>query len=80
MAITTNLLINEKEMIHRSQNDELLFYRQVAGGEVDAITENCKQHKFLETEGVGTLSRDPVLNLKYHFVVTAALMPSSTPR
>lgn len=74
MAVSTNLLLTEKDMIHRSQNDELLFYRQVAGGEIDAITANCNEHRFLETEGVGTLSRDPVLNLKYHFVVTAALV------
>ena len=64
----------DKEMIHRSQNDELLFYRQVAQGDLDAITENCAQHRFLETEGVGILSRDPVVNLKYHFIVTAALV------
>jgi AraC-like DNA-binding protein len=64
----------EKEMIHRSQNDELMFYRQVASGDMDAIADNCEQHRFLETEGVGVLSRDPVVNLKYHFVVTAALI------
>ncbi len=74
MAISTNLLLTDKDMIHRSQNDELMFYRQVAGGEIEAIMENCNEHRFLETEGVGTLSRDPVLNLKYHFVVTAALV------
>ena len=62
------------EIIHRNQNDELLFYRQVASGDVEAIMENCRQHRFLDTEGVGVLSKDPVTNLKYHFVVTAALM------
>ena len=63
-----------EEIIHRNQNDELLFYRQVASGDVEAILENCRQHRFLDTEGVGVLSKDPVTNLKYHFVVTAALM------
>jgi AraC-like DNA-binding protein len=63
-----------EEIIHRNQNDELLFYRQVADGDVEAILENCRQHRFLDTEGVGVLSKDPVTNLKYHFVVTAALM------
>ena len=43
-------------------------------GDVEAILENCRQHRFLDTEGVGVLSKDPVTNLKYHFVVTAALM------
>ena len=64
----------ENDILHRSQNDELLFYRQVASGDVDAIAENCRQHRFLDTEGVGTLSKDPIMNLKYHFVVTAALI------
>ncbi len=62
------------DMIHRNQNDELMFYRQVASGDIEAINENCSQHRFLDTEGVGILSRDPVLNLKYHFIVTAALV------
>lgn len=66
--------ISDKDMLHRSQNDELLFYRQVASGDIEAIEENCRQHRFLETEGVGILSRDPVTNLKYHFIVTAALV------
>ncbi|MCR4998228.1 MAG: helix-turn-helix transcriptional regulator [Lachnospiraceae bacterium] len=70
----SQLFILDKEMLHRSQNDELLFYRQVASGDMEAIEENCRQHRFLETEGVGTLSKDPVLNLKYHFIVTAALV------
>ncbi|MBQ2578797.1 MAG: AraC family transcriptional regulator, partial [Lachnospiraceae bacterium] len=69
-----DMILDEKEMLHRSQNDELLFYRQVAAGDIEAIEENCRQHRFLETEGVGRLSKDPVLNLKYHFIVTAALV------
>ncbi|MBQ7614909.1 MAG: helix-turn-helix transcriptional regulator [Butyrivibrio sp.] len=72
--VKTEFLGPQNEILHRSQNDELLFYRQVASGDVDAIAENCRQHRFLDTEGVGTLSKDPVLNLKYHFVVTAALI------
>ncbi len=71
---TEKLFHLDKEMIHRSQNDELLFYRQVAGGDVEAIMENCRQHRFMDNEGVGVLSKDPVLNLKYHFIVTAALV------
>ena len=72
--VKNEFLGSENEILHRSQNDELLFYRQVASGDVEAIMENCRQHRFLETEGVGTLSKDPSINLKYHFVVTAALM------
>lgn len=72
--VKVEFLSSETDMVHRSQNDELMFYRQVASGDVDAILENCRQHRFLDKEGVGVLSKDPVLNLKYHFVVTAALI------
>ncbi len=72
--VKTEFLNSENGMIHRSQNDELLFYRQVASGDVDAIMENCRQRRFMDKDGVGILSKDPVLNLKYHFIVTAALI------
>ena len=38
------------------------------------LRENCENGKFLELDGVGILSKDPVTNLKYHFVVTAAMI------
>ncbi len=70
----TNIYNDEQDFVHRQQNDELIFYSQVAGGDIDAIAENCRQNRFMDTEGVGVLSNDPVVNLKYHFVVTAAIM------
>lgn len=69
-----NIYNDEQDFVHRQQNDELLFYSQVAGGDIDAIAENCRQNRFMDKEGVGILSKDPVVNLKYHFVVTAAVM------
>ena len=69
-----NIYNEEEDFLHRQQNDELIFYSQVAGGDIAAIEENCKQNRFLDKEGVGVLSKDPVTNLKYHFVVTAAIM------
>jgi AraC-like DNA-binding protein len=65
---------DEGDFVHRQQNDELIFYNQVVSGDIDAIMENCRQHRFLDKEGVGVLSKDHVQNLKYHFVVTAAIM------
>ena len=70
----SNIYNDEQDFVHRQQNDELLFYSQVAGGDIEAIAENCRQNRFMDTEGVGVLSNDPVVNLKYHFVVTAAIM------
>ncbi len=70
----TGILNENEDFVHRQQNDELLFYSQVASGDIEAIAENCSQNRFMDTEGVGVLSKDPVINLKYHFVVTAAIM------
>ena len=62
------------EFYHRHPESEYLFYRAVANGNVEAVRENCENGKFLELDGVGILSKDPVTNLKYHFVVTAAMI------
>ena len=64
----------EDAIVHRHQNAELLFYQQVASGDVDAIRENCLNHEFLNMAGVGQLSKSPLQNLKYHFVVSVALI------
>ena len=61
-------------MIHRPASDEILFYRAVANGALDAVQENCNSKSFAESEGVGVLSDDPVTNMKYHFVVSTALI------
>lgn len=64
----------DREIVHRHQNTEFLFYQQVAKGDVEAIRNNCLNHEFLNQAGVGMLSKDPVQNLKYHFVVSVAII------
>lgn len=41
---------------------------------IKAVQENCRQERFLDSEGVGILSRNAVTNLKYHFVITTAMI------
>ena len=62
------------EIEHREPTEEFLFYRAVASGDVETVRKNCEQGRFVEEEGVGVLSRDPVTNLKYHFVITTAMI------
>lgn len=62
------------EIEHREPTEEFLFYRAVAAGDVDKVKQNCEQGRFVEGEGVGVLSRNPVVNLKYHFVITTAMI------
>ncbi|SDB20074.1 AraC-type DNA-binding protein [Pseudobutyrivibrio sp. YE44] len=64
----------DEAIVHRHQNAELLFYQQVAKGDIEAIRENCAKHEFLNQAGVGLLSKNPLQNLKYHFVVSVALI------
>lgn len=59
---------------HRSPGEEFLFYRAVAAGLIDTVQENCSSGAFENLEGCGRLSEKPVTNLRYHFVVTAAMI------
>ena len=62
------------EIEHREPIEEYLFYQAVAEGDIDKVRQNCEQDRFVEEKGVGVLSRDPVMNLKYHFVITTAMI------
>ena len=59
---------------HRGPGEEFLFYRSVAEGLIEAVQDNCSRGAFENMEGAGRLSEDPVTNLRYHFVVTAAMI------
>lgn len=65
---------SEEERTHRPQNEELSFYQAVSSGDIDAVRQNCEQKRFTASDGVGTLSRNPIVNLKYHFVITTAFI------
>lgn len=62
------------EIEHREPTEEILFYRAVANGDIEKVRQNCEQGRFVEEKGVGILSKDPVTNLKYHFVITTAMI------
>lgn len=65
---------NDDTISHRPQDEEYQFYHAVSSGDVDLVRQNCEMRRFTESEGVGVLSRNPVTNLKYHFVITAAFI------
>jgi AraC-like DNA-binding protein len=70
----TELLQREISISHRPLEDELQFYNAVKNGDIDYVTNNCKNHVFLNPEGMGLLSENPLQNLKYHFVITTAMI------
>lgn len=59
---------------HRPMSEENAFWHAVATGDLDFVRQNCADKKFTQIEGVGILSRDALINLKYHFVITTAMI------
>ena len=70
----TELEENETESKHRPPSVEYSFYAAVKTGDMETVIQNCNADSFTNLEGTGVLSRNPVTNLKYHFVVTAAML------
>ena len=66
--------LRAEDMTHCPMNDEIRFYHDVATGNVEAIQRHCREVRFEEMEGIGILSRDPITNMKYHYVITVALV------
>ncbi len=63
-----------EDELHRAPDEEIDFFHAVCHGDMEKIYKNCEEHRFMDTEGVGKLSKDPVQNLRFHLVVTAALI------
>ena len=59
---------------HRDTDEEVDFFHAVCTGNMDKVYQNCTEHRFLDQEGVGRLSKDSVINLKYHMVISAAII------
>ncbi len=63
----------EDEFLRAPYNPEIEFYSTIKAGDVEKVKELCKE-SFEDKPGLGRLSENPLQNLKYHFVVTTALV------
>ncbi|HPO77382.1 MAG TPA: AraC family transcriptional regulator [Thermoclostridium caenicola] len=63
----------ESDIVHAPYNPELEFFSAIKTGDVHKTCEMCKQ-SLLDKPGLGILSDDYLQNIKYHFVITAALV------
>ena len=72
--ITNELKDTEPEALHRSPSVEYSFYNAVRAGDMETVNKNCEEDSFLHLKGTGILSKNPLTNLKYHFVVTTAML------
>lgn len=59
---------------HRPPDEEYAFYCAVRDGDMEYVQKNCAAEVFSSPTGMGVLAKDPLQNLKYHFVITAALV------
>lgn len=59
---------------HRVLETEFAFYDSIANGNMDYVEQNCKHNTFTNPDGMGKLSDQPLRNLRYHFVITAAMI------
>lgn len=65
---------NEEAIVHRPLEEEYSFYRAVSSGDMEFVQENCRQDTFTNPDGMGILSTNYLTNLKYHFVITVAMI------
>ena len=63
----------EEEILRAPYNPELEFYSVIKSGNVTKVRELCSQ-PLLSKEGLGILSENPLQNMKFHFVITTALV------
>lgn len=65
---------SEEDLKHRPLEEEYTFYQAVSSGDMDFVQENCNQGAFSNPDGMGLLSTNPLTNIKYHFVITTAMI------
>lgn len=59
---------------HREMESELDFYMAIADGNIEFVEANCNENAFMNPEGMGMLSENKLQNIRYHFVVTVAMV------
>lgn len=69
-------LQRETAVIHAPYLPEMDFYAAIRTGDVRRVKKLCTE-EFHTKPGFGKLSRDKLRNLKYHFVITTAMVARS---
>lgn len=59
---------------HRVIETEYMFYDAIANGNIEYVQDNCINQTFTNPDGMGKLSEDKLQNIRYHFVVTTAMI------
>jgi len=59
---------------HRALESEFSFYEAVRNGDIEFVRRNCDNNDFAKSAGMGILSESALQNMRYHFIITAALV------
>jgi YesN/AraC family two-component response regulator len=59
---------------HQSQEKEMTFYRAVASGSLELVNADLERGSFANLKGAGTLSDNPLTNLKYHCIIAISMI------
>ena len=64
----------ESGSVRAPYDPEIMFYNTVRSGDVERTAALCACEPFSGKKGLGVLSDDPVKNVRYHFIITAAML------
>lgn len=62
------------DITHRPIEEEYHFYDAVKNGDMNFIRKNLESKAFTDPEGMGILSSNQVRNIRYHFVISTAMI------
>lgn len=65
---------SEEAISHRPLEEEYSFYQAVSSGDIDFVQNNCRENTFTNPDGMGILSTNSLTNIRYHFVIAAAMI------
>ncbi len=64
----------ERLLVRSSYEHEFGFYDQVATGQYDEVMRQVREYHISELRGVGTLSPDRLRNVRYHLIISIAMV------
>lgn len=64
----------EENIVHAPYEKELRFYEKVKQGQVEEVDQWMKDHPIGAGEGFGNLSDNPIRNIRYHVIVSIAMI------
>ncbi|MBQ2116488.1 MAG: helix-turn-helix domain-containing protein, partial [Lachnospiraceae bacterium] len=71
---TQELSDSESDSYHRPIEEEYSFYAAVKNGDMNYVRKNLENNNFTNPEGMGVLSKNPINNLRYHFIISVAMI------